>query len=52
MLVGFDEPGMFFECRNVLPAIEAGSINQQSDYALLTDDSIDLGLNLAEVVSF
>src|ERR1035438_4987867 len=36
LLVGFDEPGMFFESRDILPAIESGSINQQSDFTVLT----------------
>jgi hypothetical protein len=43
---------MIFKSRDILPAIESRSINQQSDFALLTDDEIDLGRSLAEVVNF
>ncbi|MFZ0693500.1 MAG: hypothetical protein WAN51_05000 [Alphaproteobacteria bacterium] len=50
LLVVFYEPGMFFESRNIFPAVESGSINQQSDFAVLTDERIDLRSNLAEVV--
>jgi hypothetical protein len=31
LMVVFYEPGMIFESRNILPTIESGSINQQSD---------------------
>jgi hypothetical protein len=32
----FYEPGMIFEGRNILPAVETGSINQQSDFPVLS----------------
>ena len=52
LLVVFYEPGMIFKSRYILPAVESGSIDQQSDFAMLTDERIDLRRNLAEVVSF
>jgi hypothetical protein len=52
LLVAFYEPGMLFESRNIFPAVELGSIIQQSDLPVLTDQRIDLQSNLAEVVSF
>src|SRR5664279_2790437 len=50
LVVVLYEPGMIFESRNILPAIKSGSINQQSDFSVLTDEGIDLRRNLAEVV--
>jgi hypothetical protein len=50
-LVVFDEPSMIFKGRNILPAVKSGSINQQSNLPIPTDDRIDLWSNLAEVVS-
>ena len=43
---------MIFKSCDILPAVEPGSIDQQSDFAMLTDERIDLGRNLEEVVSF
>jgi hypothetical protein len=51
LLVVFYEPGMIYKSRNILPAVESGSINQQPDFPMLTDKRIDLRRNLAEVVS-
>jgi hypothetical protein len=52
LLVVFDEPGMLFKSRYILPAIEPGSIDQQPDLAMLTNERIHLRGNLAEVVGF
>ena len=52
LLVPFYESSMTFECRNIFPTVEPGCINQQSDFPILTDERIDLGRNLEEVVSF
>jgi hypothetical protein len=43
---------MIFKGRDILPAAEPGSINQQPDLPVLTDNRIDLRRNLAKVVSF
>jgi hypothetical protein len=51
LLVVFDEPGMGFKSPNILPAMESGRINQQSDLPMLTNERVDLRRNLAEVVS-
>ena len=52
LLVVFDEPGMLFKSRYILPAVEPGSIDQQPDLPMLPNERIDLRGNLAEVVSF
>ena len=51
LLVISDEPGMSFKGLDIVPATESGSINQQSDFPMLTDERVDLRRNLAEVVS-
>jgi hypothetical protein len=43
---------VLFESRNIFPAVEPGSIDQQSDLPMLSDESIDLSRNLEKVVSF
>ena len=50
LLVAFYESGMIFEGRYILPAVEPGSINQQPNLAILTDNRIDLRRNLAKVI--
>jgi hypothetical protein len=50
LLVAFDESSMIFECRDIVPAVEAGGINQQPNLAVLIDNRIDQGSNLAKVV--
>jgi len=52
LMVVFYEASMIFKSRDILPAVETGSINQQSDFPVLTDERIDLRRNLAEVVGF
>ena len=52
LLVVFYEAGMFFKGRDILPAVETGSIDQQSDFALLTDERIDLRSNLVKSSAF
>ena len=52
LLVIYYESCVIFKSLNVLPAVKLGSINQQSDFSLLTDERIDLRRNMAEVVSF
>ena len=39
LLVTFYESSMIFEGRDILPAVEPGSINQQSDFPMLTEIS-------------
>jgi hypothetical protein len=46
------KPSMTFESRNILPAFEPTSIDQQSDLSMLLDERVDLRGNLAEIVSF
>jgi hydrogenase expression/formation protein HypE len=41
---------MIFESRNIFPAVKSGSINQQSDFPVLSNERIDLRCNLSEVV--
>jgi len=36
------KPGMIFESRNILPASEPASIDQQSDRSMLLDERLDL----------
>src|SRR5271165_6496659 len=43
---------MICKSRKILPAVETGSIDQQSDFPMLTDERIDLWCDLAKVVSF
>src|SRR5208282_3058348 len=50
LLVIFYEPSMISKGCNILPAVESRSVNQQSDFPVLTDHRIDLRRNLAEVV--
>ena len=52
VLVVFYKPSMIFKSCDILPAVESGSINQQSDFPTLTDERVDLWCNFAEVVSF
>src|SRR5271166_2000185 len=42
LLVVLYETSMIFKSRNILPPLESGSINQQSDFAMLADKGIDL----------
>jgi len=35
LLMVFYEAGVFFKSRDILPAVETGSIDQQSDFAML-----------------
>jgi hypothetical protein len=50
--VVFYEPDMICKRRSILPTVESGSIDQQSDFSMLTDERIDLRCNLSKVVSF
>ena len=43
---------MIFEGRNILPAVESGSINQQSDFPVLTDEIIGLRRNWRKSSAF
>jgi hypothetical protein len=52
LVMVFNEPGMIFESRNILPTIESGSVNQQFDFPVLTNERIDLRSDLAEIVGF
>jgi hypothetical protein len=52
LMVVFYEPGMIFEGRNILPAVESGSINQQSDFPVLTDEIIGLRRNWRKSSAF
>jgi hypothetical protein len=51
LLVISYEAGVSFKRANILPAMEAGGINQQSDLPILTDERIDLRCNLPKVIS-
>ena len=51
-LVIFDKPGMIFKGRDVFLTVELRSINQQANFAKLTDDGINLRPDLTEIVSF
>jgi hypothetical protein len=51
LLMIFYELGMIFESRNILPAFESGSVNEQPDFSILPDDRIDLRRNLREIVN-
>ena len=50
-VVIFHESNMPFEGRDVLPARKIRGINQQSDFALLPDERIDLRRKLLKIVS-
>src|SRR5450631_465686 len=52
LLVGSYKPNMIFKCRNILPPVESGCINQQFYFAMLTDEGIELRRNLTKVVGF
>jgi len=52
LLVVSDEPCVIFKSLNVLPAVESGSINQQSDFPVLTDERIYVRRNIVKVVGF
>jgi hypothetical protein len=52
LLVVFYESGVIFESRNIFPTVESGSIDQQPDLPMLSDESIDLRRNLKKVGSF
>ena len=39
LVVSSYEPNMILKSRNILPAVEPGSINQQSDFPMLTEIS-------------
>jgi hypothetical protein len=43
---------MIFESRNIFPTVEPGSVDQQSDFSVLSDERVDLRRDLAEVISF
>lgn len=45
------ELSMIFKSRNIFPAIESGSINQQSHFPMLIDKRINLRRHMTEVVS-
>jgi hypothetical protein len=49
LLVASYEPGMGLKGRNILSAVKPGTINQQSDFAVPTDERINLGPKLAKV---
>jgi hypothetical protein len=42
LLVVFDEPGMLFKSRYILPAVEPEGIDQQPDLPMLANERIDL----------
>src|ERR1017187_10333028 len=51
LMVASYEPGVGCESRDILPAAESGTIDQQSDFPVLTDERIDLWPKLAKVFS-